>query len=227
MTEFIEHEFISEEDNTCEMDFNVEAPNDPRNEPNQLDDQRQGQNMENPNIAAEELERMFQEKLYLAERGKELRRLASDLLQQNKILSHEREQNERAFIKSEKDPKKIAEVIKSRLKYVHELCNERSKVYEDYITGSLKRLQEATFLNNENKVPLQERQSLIEDIFNTIKEQLETLETLQKPNYEELVLEEEGCFDTVEACFDTVMDACNKLEESCSTLTDMILKDYY
>lgn len=220
MTEFIEHEFISEEENTCEMDFNVEAQNDQRNEPNELDDQRQGQNMENPNIAAEELEKMFQEKLYLAERGKELRRLAADLLEQNKRLSREREQNERAFVQSEKDPKKIAEVIYSRLNYVYELCKERKNVYEDYIDGSLKRLQEATFLNNANQVPLQERQSVLDGIFKKINEQLEDLETLQKPNYEELVLEEANCFDTV-------MAACTKLEESCSELTSMILEDYY
>lgn len=87
MTEFIDPEFNSEEENMPEMDSKVQAPNDQQNETNQLDDQSQGQNMENPDIAAEELEEMFQEKIYLVEQGKELRRLASDLLEENNIES--------------------------------------------------------------------------------------------------------------------------------------------
>lgn len=219
MTEFINHKFISqEEENTCEMDCNIQAPNDQQSESNQP--ANQCQSMENPDLTSEKLEKLFQDKLYLVERGKDLRKLALDLLEENKRLNREREQKEKTFIKNEKNAKIIAEVINSRLTYVYELCSERRKVYKDYMTCSLKRLQEATLLNNENKVLLQERQSILEAMFATIEEQLETLETLKKPNYETL------CLENVD-CFETVMSACTRLEESCYELTSMILQDNY
>lgn len=64
------------------------------------------------------------------------------------------------------------------------------------MAGSLKRLQETTFLNNQKRV-LQERQSLLEAIFMTMEGQLKTSETLRKPNYESQVLEKVDCFETV------------------------------
>lgn len=220
MTEFIDHEFISGEENTCEMDSNDQTANDKQNEANQLTDQSQCQNIENRDTDAEELEKLFQEKLLFDEQGKKLRELAAKLLDENKRLNREREQQERDFIKSETNAKRIAEVIRGRLEYVYKICSERRNVYKDYIAGSLKRLQEMIASNNPNKVPLQERQSVLEAIFATIEEQLEALETLQKPDYEILYLENPDCFDIV-------MNECTKLEESCSTLTSMILQDYY
>lgn len=220
MTEFIDHEFISEEENTCEMDSNDQAANDQQNEANQLADQSQCQNIENRDSDAEELDKLFREKLLLVERGKELRELAAKLLHENQKLNREREQQERDFIKSEKNAKRIAEVVRGRLEYVYKLCSERRNVYKDYMAGSLKRLQEAILSNNPNKIALQERQSVLDAIFATIEEQLEALETLQKPDYEILYVEHPDCFDIV-------MNECTKLEESCSTLTSMILQDYY
>lgn len=197
------------------MESNVQAPNDQQSETNQLPNQ--SRSSEKPESASEEKEKLFQEKAQLVERGKEIRNLASDLLQENIRLHHERNLQEKAFINFEKNPIRMAEVIRSRLLYVHDLCNKREKVFKQYFDCFTKRYDE-TALNNHDKILLQRKQMELDDMYFVFNEQFETIELLMETDYNETCRENPNCF--VE-----VMKECNFVEESCYNLTSFILEE--
>lgn len=199
------------------MEFNVQAPHDQQNETNPLANQSQNQNIKNLELVSEEQEKLFEEKLQLVEQRKELRKLVFDLLQENMMLDHQRILKEKAFIKSEKNVKTIAEVIGSRLSYVYDLALDRIKVYDKYVKYSFKRLHDRTFLNND-EVLLQQKQSKLDDMYSTFEEQLDTLEKLMATDYEN------ECRKNI-VFFHVVMKECNEVEDSCYNLTCMILED--
>lgn len=196
------------------MASNVQEPNDEQKETNQF--VNESRSSENPESASEGHHELSQENSQLIETEKVIRNQSSDLLNENMRLLHERNLQEKAFTKYERNPRRIAELIRSRLSYVQELCNRREKVFKEYMNCFMNRYDEKV-LSDEEKTLIRQKQLELDNFFFTFKEESETIDLLLETDYNETCRENPKCFDEV-------MKECDIVEESCYRLSSIMLE---
>lgn len=196
------------------MASNVQEPNDQQRETNQI--VIESRSSENPESASDGHKKSSEENSRLIETEKEIRNQTSDLLNENMRLLHERNLQEQAFTKYERNPRRIAELIRNRLSYIQDLCNRREKVFEEYMNCFVNRYDE-TVLSDEERTLIRQKQSELDNLVFTFKEESETIELLLETDYNETCRENPKCFDEV-------MKECDIVEESCYRLSSIILE---